>query len=94
LEAIQLTVVADKAEPDNVLESYTFTFKYTGGAGQLNSRLESLSIEPVGYVADIKSAQTARMGLESIVRRLITLSAFLPTLPSNLHRRHFPLHCH
>ncbi|KAL2841808.1 HORMA domain-containing protein [Aspergillus pseudodeflectus] len=82
LEAIQLTIVADKAEPDNVLESYTFTFKYTGGAGQLNSRLESLSIEPVGYVADIKSAQTARMGLESIVRRLITLSAFLPTLPN------------
>ncbi|KAJ0425172.1 HORMA domain-containing protein [Aspergillus carlsbadensis] len=82
LEAIQLTIVADKAEPDNVLESYTFTFKYTGGAGQLNSRLESLSIEPVGYVADIKTAQTARMGLESIVRRLITLSAFLPTLPN------------
>ncbi|KAL3492382.1 HORMA domain-containing protein [Aspergillus germanicus] len=81
LEAIQLTIVADKAEPDNVLESYTFSFKYTGGAGQLYSRLESLSIEPVGYVADIKSAQTARMGLESIVRRLITLSAFLPTLP-------------
>ncbi|KAL2809897.1 HORMA domain-containing protein [Aspergillus granulosus] len=82
LEAIQLTIVADKEEPDNVLESYTFSFKYTGGAEKLNSRLESLSIEPVGYVTDVKSAQTARVGLESIVRRLITLSAFLPTLPN------------
>ncbi|KAL3456311.1 HORMA domain-containing protein [Aspergillus heterothallicus] len=82
LEAIQLTIVANKQEPDNVLESYTFSFKYSGGAGSLHSRLESLSIEPVGLVTDVKTAQTARVGLESIVRRLITLSAFLPTLPN------------
>lgn len=47
----------------------------------MNSRLESLSINPVGCVADLKSAQTARVGLETIVRRLITLSTFLPNLP-------------
>ncbi|KAL2840559.1 HORMA domain-containing protein [Aspergillus pseudoustus] len=82
LEAVQLTIVADKQEPDNVLESYTFSFKYTGGAGQLNSRLESLSIEPVGYMTDVKTAQSARVGLESIIRRLITLSSFLPQLPN------------
>ncbi|KAL2869854.1 putative meiosis specific protein Hop1 [Aspergillus lucknowensis] len=82
LEAVQLTIVADKEAPENVLESYTFSFKYTGKLGELNTRLESLSIEPFGYVTDVKSAQTARIGLESIVRRLITLSAFLPTLPN------------
>lgn len=48
----------------------------------MDSRLESLCLDPVGCVADMKSAQTARMGLEMIVRRLITLSAFLPALPS------------
>ncbi|PYH94719.1 hypothetical protein BO71DRAFT_409099 [Aspergillus ellipticus CBS 707.79] len=82
LEAVQLTILVDKDAPDNVLESYTFSFKYTGGSRDIDSRLESLSIEPMGYVADIKSAQTARIGLETIVRRLITLSAFLPTLPN------------
>ncbi|PYI11599.1 meiosis specific protein Hop1 [Aspergillus sclerotiicarbonarius CBS 121057] len=82
LEAVQLTILVDKDAPDNVLESYTFSFKYTGEAGDVNSRLESLSIEPMGCVADMKSAQTARIGLETIVRRLITLSAFLPTLPN------------
>ncbi|PWY94465.1 meiosis specific protein Hop1 [Aspergillus sclerotioniger CBS 115572] len=82
LEAVQLTILVDKDAPDNVLESYTFSFKYTGEAGDVNSRLESLSIEPVGCVADMKSAQAARIGLETIVRRLITLSAFLPTLPN------------
>ncbi|KAL4779308.1 HORMA domain-containing protein [Aspergillus varians] len=82
LEAVQLTIIADKEAPENVLESYTFSFRYTNGLGDLDRRLESLSIEPCGYVADMKSAQTARVGLETIVRRLITLSAFLPTLPN------------
>lgn len=82
LEAVQLTVLVDKDAPENVLESYTFSFKYSGESGDINHRLESLSIEPVGLVADIKTAQSARVGLETIVRRLITLSAFLPALPS------------
>ncbi|OJJ59606.1 hypothetical protein ASPSYDRAFT_57174 [Aspergillus sydowii CBS 593.65] len=82
LEAVQLTIIADKEAPDNVLESYTFSFRYTDGLGDINRRLKTLSIEPCGYVADMKSAQTARVGLETIVRRLITLSAFLPTLPN------------
>lgn len=80
-----MTVLVDKDEPQNVLETYTFSFKYTGARGDVNSRLESLSLDPVGCVADIKSAQTARTGLEMIVRRLITLSTFLPTLPSTCY---------
>lgn len=82
LEAVQLTVLVDKDIPSNVLESYTFTFKYTGGYNDVDGRLESLSLDPVGCVADMKTVQSARMGLEMIVRRLITLSAFLPALPS------------
>ena len=82
MEAIQLNVLVDKEAPSNVLESYTFSFKYSGRPGDVDSRLESLCLDPVGCVADMKSAQTARMGMEMIIRRLITLSAFLPTLPS------------
>ncbi|KAL3475470.1 HORMA domain-containing protein [Aspergillus californicus] len=82
LEAVQLTILVDKEAPDNVLESYTFSFKYSNGLGDLRGRLESLSIEPFGYVADMKSAHTARVALEAVIRRLITLSAFLPTLPN------------
>ncbi|EAA62676.1 hypothetical protein AN5516.2 [Aspergillus nidulans FGSC A4] len=82
LEAIQLTIIADKEAPENVLESYTFSFRYSEKLGDLSKRLESLSIQPCGYVANMKSAYTARAGLESIVRRLITLSSFLPTLPN------------
>lgn len=68
--------------PSNILESYTFSFKYTGKPGDADNRLESLSLDQVGCVADMKSAQTARTGLEMIVRRLISLSTFLPALPS------------
>ena len=82
LEAVQLTILVDKDAPEHVLESYTFSFRYTGAEGDVNNRLESLSLEQMGCVADMKTAQTARIGLETIVRRLITLSAFLPTLPS------------
>ncbi|KAL4881940.1 HORMA domain-containing protein [Aspergillus karnatakaensis] len=82
LEAVQLTIVTDQSAPDNVLESYTFSFRYNDGLGDLPKRLESLSVQPCGYVADMKSAQTARVGLEMIIRRLIALSAFLPTLPN------------
>ncbi|RHZ69383.1 hypothetical protein CDV55_102220 [Aspergillus turcosus] len=82
LGAIQFTILVDKDKPENVLETYTFTFKYSRGSGGVNSRLESLSINPVGCVADLKTAQTARVGLETIVRRLITLSTFLPNLPN------------
>ncbi|OOO10485.1 DNA-binding HORMA domain-containing protein [Aspergillus oryzae] len=68
LEAIQLTILVDKDAPQNVLESYTFSFKYAGGSGNVDSCLESLSIDPVDYVADMRSAQSARVGLETIVR--------------------------
>ncbi|KAH8435334.1 putative meiosis specific protein Hop1 [Aspergillus melleus] len=82
LEALQLTIFADKDSPDNVLETYTFSFRYTGGSGDVNRRLASMSIDSMGCVADMKYAQTARIGLETIIRRLITLSTFLPTLPN------------
>lgn len=53
----------------------------------MDSRLASISLESTGCAADtadMKTVQTARLGLEMIIRRLITLSTFLPILPSML----------
>ncbi|GAD92959.1 meiosis specific protein Hop1, putative [Paecilomyces variotii No. 5] len=82
LEAIQLTVIVDEAHPENVLESYTFTFKYTGANGAADRRLASVSLASTDCVADMKTTQAARLGLEMIIRRMITLSTFLPVLPN------------
>ncbi|KAL1859932.1 hypothetical protein Plec18170_001879 [Paecilomyces lecythidis] len=84
LEAIQLTVILDEAHPENVLESYTFSFKYTGANGAADRRLASVSLASTDCVADMKTTQAARLGLEMIIRRLITLSTFLPVLPSTV----------
>ncbi|KAL1956286.1 hypothetical protein VTO42DRAFT_7459 [Malbranchea cinnamomea] len=88
LEAVQLTVFVDKDHPTNVLESYTFSFKYTGDVRDVNSRLASISLES-GYTADMKTLRTAKHGLETIIRRLITLSTFLPLLPN---KRYMEIH--
>ncbi|OJD23228.1 hypothetical protein ACJ73_05419 [Blastomyces percursus] len=101
LEALQMTVFVDKTKFSHVLESYTFTFKYVhaaaGGGGckqkdsgdDVGKRLASVSLESTGCTVDMKTVKTARHGLEMIVRRLITLSAFLPTLPNE---RYMELH--
>lgn len=75
-------MIVDKDAPENVLESYTFSFKYTGKLGELNTCLSTISLGATGCVADMKTMQTARLGIEMIVRRLITLTSFLPMLPS------------
>lgn len=72
----------DKENPSHVLESYTFSFAYTGGVKDLKNRLSSVSLETTGCTAEMKSFRTAKLGLEMIIRRLITLSTFLPDLPS------------
>ncbi|OAT02764.1 meiosis specific protein Hop1 [Blastomyces dermatitidis ER-3] len=101
LEALQMTIFVDKTKSSHVLESYTFTFKYTpaatGGGGckqkdggdDVGKQLASVSLESTGCTADMKTVKTARHGLEMIVRRLITLSAFLPMLPNE---RYMELH--
>lgn len=84
-----MTIFVDKTKSSHVLESYTFTFKYTAGGGckqkggdDVGKRLASISLASTDCTADMETVKTARRGLEMIVRRLITLSAFLPMLPS------------
>ncbi|EFE41270.1 meiosis specific protein Hop1, putative [Trichophyton verrucosum HKI 0517] len=83
LEAVQLTVFVDKENPSHVLETYTFSFNYTeGGINELKRGLEAVSLETNVLTTGIKTFRTAKQGLEMIIRRLITLSTFLPILPN------------
>ncbi|KAF3490534.1 uncharacterized protein GIQ15_00051 [Arthroderma uncinatum] len=82
LEAVQLTVFVDKENPSHVLESYTFSFNYTRGVHELSRGLETVSLETTGRSTEVKTFRTAKLGLEMIIRRLITLSTFLPILPN------------
>ncbi|EEQ30460.1 conserved hypothetical protein [Microsporum canis CBS 113480] len=82
LEAIQLTVFVDKQNPSHVLESYTFSFNYTEGVQALKRGLEAVSLETTVHSTEVKTFRTAKQGLEMIIRRLITLSTFLPILPN------------
>ncbi|OAX77564.1 hypothetical protein ACJ72_08136, partial [Emergomyces africanus] len=86
-----MTIFVDKTKSSHVLESYTFTFKYEagnggkqtqGGGDDVGKRLASISLESTSCTADMKTVKSARRGLEMIIRRLITLSTFLPMLPS------------
>ncbi|EFQ97393.1 hypothetical protein MGYG_00433 [Nannizzia gypsea CBS 118893] len=83
LEAVQLTVFVDKENPSHVLESYTFSFNYTeAGVNELKKGLEAVSLETKVHTTEVKTFRTAKQGLEMIIRRLITLSTFLPILPN------------
>ncbi|EZF35487.1 hypothetical protein H101_00974 [Trichophyton interdigitale H6] len=83
LEAVQLTVFVDKENPSHVLETYTFSFNYTeGGVNELKKGLEAVSLETNVPTTEVKTFRTAKQGLEMIIRRLITLSTFLPILPN------------
>ncbi|KAL1964046.1 hypothetical protein VTN77DRAFT_7592 [Rasamsonia byssochlamydoides] len=84
LAGIQLTVFVDKNAPENVLESHTLSFKYSGGLGDCDNRLASVSLESTGLncVAHLHTAKKARVGLEMMIRRLILLNTFLPELPN------------
>ncbi|KAI5291701.1 DNA binding protein, partial [Ascosphaera acerosa] len=92
LEAVQFTVLADKHAPQNVLEAYTFSFKYyqqerclnQAVDGDLETKLASVNLNANGSCTEIRATRlSARTGIEMVVRRLITLSAFLPTLPKD-----------
>jgi meiosis-specific protein HOP1 len=84
LAAIQLTIFVDKNAPHNILESYTFSFKYSGELGDLDKSLVGITFETTdtNCDADVETRKSARRGLEMIIRRLLLLNAFFPNLPS------------
>ncbi|WEW60660.1 hypothetical protein PRK78_006147 [Emydomyces testavorans] len=81
LEAVQLTISRDKDKPLQVLESYTFTFAYNHGDKRKAGNLRSVTLGNDEFTMEMATFRSAKIGLEMVIRRLITLSTILPNLP-------------
>ncbi|EFW21323.1 conserved hypothetical protein [Coccidioides posadasii str. Silveira] len=81
LEAVQLTISRDRNTPLQVLESYTFTFAYKVDGKHKVANLASVSLDNGKCTMEVGTLRSAKVGLEMIIRRLITLSTILPNLP-------------
>ncbi|KMU87676.1 hypothetical protein CIHG_06069 [Coccidioides immitis H538.4] len=82
LEAVQLTISRERNTPLQVLESYTFTFAYKVDGKHKVTNLASVSLDDGKCTMEMGTLRSAKVGLEMIIRRLITLSTILPNLPS------------
>ncbi|MCJ1246373.1 DNA binding protein [Trapelia coarctata] len=73
LDKMQLSVIMDKDKPSNIVESYTFSFKYT------HRRLDSMVLSSEhGHPVTLKDA---RSSLATLTRYLMDLTQGLPDLP-------------
>lgn len=80
LAALQLTIFENKVNPSNVLEAYTFSFKYAGSAEDDSLRLAGMQLD---HPAGKATVRDVKYGLQMVVRRLVQLSTILPELPGN-----------
>ncbi|SLM33351.1 Zinc finger, RING/FYVE/PHD-type [Lasallia pustulata] len=81
LAAVQFSISADEANPSNVIETYTFSFTYTGNVNIVGRRLAEMTV--AGPNGKRITVQDARAGLRSIVRQCMVLNNILPCLPDN-----------
>lgn len=78
LRAIQLRIFDSADRPSDVVETYTFTFRYSGRCGN-SSALAGFDMRgPHGEAYTVKNA---RYALGSFIRRLVALCNTLPDLP-------------
>ncbi|EEP80560.1 predicted protein [Uncinocarpus reesii 1704] len=74
LEAVQLTISRERDNPLHILESYTFSFAYRLNDKDKTGNLASVSLDNGECIMEMGTFRTAKMGLEMIIRRLITLT--------------------
>ncbi|KAI9741347.1 MAG: DNA binding protein [Cirrosporium novae-zelandiae] len=83
LSTLQLAIFTDKEDPSKVIESYTFTFQYTGNVHDPNRRLTGIGLQgPKGkpvLLPDVK------FEVERVVRLLCVLTQMLPRLPDKCY---------
>ncbi|KAJ9635129.1 hypothetical protein H2199_008615 [Coniosporium tulheliwenetii] len=86
LRAIQLNIFEQADKPNDVVETYTFTFNYIKSADK-STTLASLEMQgPRGQSVTVFSASHA---LQMFIRRVIALCGTLPDLPE---RRYLTMH--
>lgn len=82
LHAVQFTVIADKHTPDKVLESYTFTFDNFGERGTADRLTNGPRMDFVSPHEDRASMRNMVFEGKALIRRLRTMCAESPPLPS------------
>jgi meiosis-specific protein HOP1 len=89
LAAIQFAIFLDKDNPEDIAESYTFSFKYQGDLGHGTRRLSGMGMAgPSGQSITLRSA---RDKLQGFLRSLCAITSLLPALPgmTNLWKTSF-----
>ncbi|OGE55621.1 hypothetical protein PENARI_c004G11363 [Penicillium arizonense] len=82
LHAVQLTIFDNLDVPEAVLESYTFTFDYSGNRGPADRRHVYTKIDILDIAGDKNAWRDVIRTGESLIRQLITMCARLPILPN------------
>ncbi|KAH0562398.1 hypothetical protein GP486_002908 [Trichoglossum hirsutum] len=80
LAAIQFAIFLDKDNPEDIAESYTFSFKYQGDPRRGTRRLSGMGI--AGPSGQSISLGSARDKLQGFLRSLCTITSLLPALPA------------
>ncbi|KAL2040969.1 hypothetical protein N7G274_006427 [Stereocaulon virgatum] len=94
LDGVQFSIYADKVNPSHVLESYTFSFQYTGSRKDAKRQLSGMAgLGPAGVSSSIGAA---RAGLRKMIDQIYDYHQILATLPAECymmcHLFYSPLH--
>ncbi|MCJ1372482.1 DNA binding protein [Loxospora ochrophaea] len=79
LAAVQLSVVLDENNPSNVVESYTFSFKYSNHSKSIDRHL--VGVTTPGSQDEPVTLESARYDQQEIFCDLVNLTQQLPDLP-------------
>ncbi|KAJ5393268.1 uncharacterized protein N7487_010909 [Penicillium crustosum] len=82
LHAVQFTVIADKASPNKILESYTFTFDNFGERSTADRLTNGPRMDFVSPHEDRASMRNMIFEGKALIRRLRTMCAESPPLPN------------
>lgn len=81
LRALQLRIFVDPDQPENVVETHTFTLNYSDDPPE-SRRLINLEIKgPEGELLSITNAQQA---MQTLIRHMVVYCQTLPYLPGSL----------
>ncbi|KAH0544383.1 hypothetical protein FGG08_001524 [Glutinoglossum americanum] len=80
LAAVRFAIFLDKTKPEDIAESYTFSFKYHCDLEQGTRRLSGMDMAgPSGQTITLRGA---RDKLQGFLRSLCTITSLLPPLPA------------
>ncbi|KAI9770423.1 MAG: DNA binding protein [Geoglossum simile] len=80
LAAARFAIFVDKSKPEDIAESYTFTFRYQGEMECGTRFLSGMDMaSPPGLVITLRGA---RDGLQKFIRHLCTVTSLFPRLPT------------